>query len=249
MTTEVVPKHDLNWTSLFQPSRKPDFSLKPENLGNHERLSELSFEQGLRVVVTSVPNFENQYWQDFRKALANCGAPELHGSIWMTVAEIMRQKLPDIRRLLRYETNHALELLEEMLDKQDTLSQCALIGCLYQCKQENMKAELLLEFLLQRYDHRQRQVQQMLVFYQNLPLRMRQVAMLVSFGCSNREIAEELFISKAAVAEYLTTIFREFSAQMLIVTTDTHGTRYRLIHHLTRLFEEYPALMVQTPRR
>lgn len=236
-------QHQWNWISLFELDTRPAFVLTPDTLAELERLAALPFEQSVRVIVSSVPHFEKHNWRDFQQAVAEYQSSDILADILLGVAETMRSLLGEVRRILRCELDRAVTLVEELFHRQDTIGQCAVAGCLYHSAYQNMKAEVILRHLLRRYDHHAEQIKQMLAFYNGLRPRLREVATLAALGYSNREIADDLVIGKAAVAEYMTTIFRTFAAQLLIVA-DARAMRYRLIHYMTRLFAEHPELLL-----
>jgi len=236
-------QHQWNWTTLFELDTRPAFVLTPDTLAEFGRLPALPFEQGVRVIASSVPHFEKHNWRDFQQAVAEYQTSEIWADILLGVAEAMWRLLGEVRRILRCELERAVALAEELFQRQDTIGQCAFVGCLYHSAGQNMKAEMILRHLLRQYDHHAQQIKQTLAFYNGLTPRLREVVTLAAFGYSNQEIADELVIGKAAVAEYMTTIFRTFAAQLLIVA-DARAIRYRLIHHMTRLFAEHPELLL-----
>jgi len=240
-------KHRWNWASLFDRSLYPTFTITPETLHCFDQFKNLTFEQGLRVIVSSAPSFENDRWQSFRDAIMNWDIPEHLRTIWLAVADAMRELMLDVRHLLNYEISQATHLAEALFESQDMIGRCAIAGYLYCISANNIKAEMILRHLVHYYDHSAQQIAATLVFFNALTPRLREVAILAGFGYSNQEIADELFLTKAVVAEYLTSIFCTFAAHHAIAT-DTRGTRYRLIHYLTRLFEYHPELLLTTLR-
>lgn len=101
----------------------------------------------------------------------------------------------------------------------------------------------LMTYLLKRVEQDSLYLKCMMQFYQRLTLRQRDVVQLTAQGYTNQEIADTLHITSASVAEHLTAIYLEFSASLDLPASN--GVRYRLIHWMTRLYEQYPELIIQ----
>jgi hypothetical protein len=72
------------------------------------------------------------------------------------------------------------------------------------------------------------------------------ISPVILFGgiCNYPQIASQLDMLPSTAAEYLTTIYLEFN-QTMVMETDSGGTRYRMIHWLTRLFDKHPDLLLE----
>jgi hypothetical protein len=90
----------------------------------------------------------------------------------------------------------------------------------------------------------EKSLEQVKEFFKTLPPRRQAVARLAALGMSNTEIAHERCIQPIVVAEHLNKIFPLFG-EYVRIPEDRNTRRYRLIHYLTRLFEQYPDLLLE----
>jgi len=242
-----MTKH-WNWTSFFDTDTQAVFELHQHSQVGLEaqcqELAALSFEQGLGVIVSSIPHFEHEQWCVFQEALADFSTEDKYAH-WLHIAQGMMSLLPDVRDMLaHYDVQHAVNLANSHLNTQDDLGKLAFVACLKHYAEQDFKAEMILQYLLRNYDHKAEQIGKVKRFYQTLTARQQDVATLAAYGYTNQEIADELVVSSAVVAEHLTAVFLLFTEKLNIMG-DSHGTRYRLIHHLTRLFEQHPDLLIE----
>lgn len=237
-------KYDWNWTDFFKQDVHLPFGVDLTIIDREHELLRLPFAQGLAVIVTSVPTFAHQQWVLFQTRLAQY--PHPHIDYWLLVGQLMREYLDEVRHWLSYDVEHATRTAQQVLTERDEIEQFALIACLHHYAQSSMQARMMLQYLLDNHDAAARQMQNLLLFYQNLTDRQKDVAALAAHGLTNQEIADILYIEPAVVAEHLTTIFSRFQ-DVIPNCPDKHGTRYRLIHWLTRLFSEHPYLLFDRP--
>ncbi len=167
-----------------------------------------------------------------------------HIDYWLTVGQLVRDYLDEVHHLLNTDVEHAINSTQQLLKQQDNVEQFALMACLHYYSQSSFQASMMLQYLLQNGDSQMKQLENMLGFYQSLTERQKDVAVLTSQGLINQEIAELLYIEPKVVAEHLTAIFSKFQ-RTIQYCPDKHGTRYRLIHWLTRLFIQHPELLLE----
>lgn len=238
-----------NWISFFD--RNPayngshDYEMPTFHTEQCEQLSSLPFEQGLQVIVASTARIENTCWQDFASYIRsqNC-PPEL-----IEVARHIKAFLPEVREMLHVsDLQRAILTSQKILEQSDDVAKFALAACWYYYAKQDDRAKLVFEYLLQHHNHWSEQIQKTLRFFNQLRPRQQDVAILAAQGFTNEEIASALYIGKASVAEHLTAIFQIFAAELSMETTP-HGMRYRAIHHLTKLFEKHPELLIGRANR
>lgn len=237
----TLPVYQWNWAEFFRQPIQPPFVIDSQVTLSPRALLNLSFPQGLQVIVTSVPLFAHREWVAFQTYFVPLCKEHRHLEYWLMVGELIRDDLDEVRDLLNYDVEQALLLLQRLLAARDGMEQFALIACLYHHAQTSVQAQMMLQYVLQFGDVHAKQMQAMLDFYTSLTERQQEVAALTAQGMTNQEIAEALVIEVAVVAEHLTPIFSKFQ-QVIQYCPDKHGTRYRLIHWLTRLFVQYPYL-------
>ena len=237
------------WTNILQTDRDPIFfiNMNTEPVSQCERLKTLTFEQSLRVLVLSIPRMEHQQWCDFQHhAEAQVSSSILR--LWCKIGNTIRLLLPDVWNMLNtYSLSQAVICAEENLASDDPIDQFAFMACLYIYRKQSITAQMLLSYLLQQVEQDSLHLKLVLQFYQRLTLRQRDVVQLATQGYTNQEIAEILVITSAVVAEHLTNIYLEFTAS-LNLQSDKNGTRYRLIHWMTRLYQKHPELIVEDKR-
>jgi hypothetical protein len=237
-------KYEWNWTDFFQQDIQPPFLLKAENTEQCHQLLNLPFVQGLEVIVTSVPLFDHQQWCKFQTQLTPHRHQHKHIDYWLTVGQLVHDYLDEVRHLLNADVEQAIKKMQALLKQQDNMEQFALMACLHYYSQSSFQARMMLQYLLQNGDLKMQQLENVLDFYHSLTERQKDVAVLTAQGLTNQEIAESLYIEPKVVAEHLTAIFSKFQ-QMIQYCPDKHGTRYRLIHWLTRLFIQHPELLLE----
>ncbi|PJF40084.1 MAG: DNA-binding response regulator [Chloroflexi bacterium] len=234
-------KYQWNWVDFFRQDIQPPFVIDTATTEHCHDLFKLSFMQGLEVIVTSIPTFEHNQWVTFRRQLAtHC---EIHKQVdyWLLVGQLIRDYLGVVENLLSNDIEQATSFAQHLLNQKSGVEQFALIACVYHYAQNSIQAQMMLQYLLQNYDLRTPQMQDLLNFYHNLTERQKDVSLLVAYGLTNQEIADKLYIESSVVAEHLTTIFSKFH-NVIEYCPDRHGTRYRLIHWLTYLLIEHPYL-------
>lgn len=235
-----------NWTPVLYIDSDPPFVINMDvwQVQQFERLAKLPFTQSLQVVIISVPQLELQHWHEFQQ-IAERHIPEARYCVWQQIGNAMRRMLRDVWEMVnRYTMEQAVNCARKQLRTGTDLEQFAFMACLYYFRHQHLTANLLLSYLLQHLDQDTLNMQAVVDFYQCLTRRQRDVTQLAACGLTNTEIANQLYISRAVVAEHLTAIYLEFSAA-LELDTDTHGTRYRLIHWMTRLYQKHPEFMIQ----
>lgn len=234
-------KHEWNWTDFFNQDIHPPFVVDTARVETCHKLLTLPLFKGLEVIVTSVPLLDHHQWRSLQEYLEQYRQNHEQVEYWLLVGELMRDYLHEVQGWLNYDAEYVTSAAQRWLSQQDAIQQFALIACLHHCAQTNWQARLIFHYLLQNGSSQDRQMQAMLHFYRSLTARQKDVALHVSQGLTNQEIAEALCIEPAVVAEHLTAIFGKFH-QVLQYYPDKHGTRYRLIHWLTCLFIRYPDL-------
>lgn len=235
-------KYQWNWIDFFQQDVQPPFVIETAIPEKCPDLLNLSFVQGLEVIVTSVPKLAHQQWLKFQAELTDFSHHYKHVDYWLLVAELIRDYLMDVQDMLRQGVEGATMRLQSLLARYDAVEQFALMACLYHHAQASVAARMVLQYLLQNHNASHHQMDVVLAFFHNLTERQKDVAVLAAHGWTNQEIAAALYIEARVVAEHLTHVFSKFQ-QVLQFDPDKHGTRYRLIHWLTRLFVEHPYLL------
>ncbi len=241
---------DWNWTMFFYSDEQSDLFIPFDPARYHHYLSEVSFRQGLQIIVSGVPQIEKQQWPEFLNILRHLECPRFYREAWLQIARTMKRLLPDVRRLLN--SNNIQEIvrhIEAMFCQADAIGKFGLVACLNSYSSSLLTARVVLDYLRQHYDFQAQQLEKTYNFYASLTPRQKDVAALAAQGYANSDIADELVISEKVVAEHLTAIFERFVNALTIITDSAHGVRYRLIHHLTRLFDTHPELLLQRALR
>jgi DNA-directed RNA polymerase specialized sigma24 family protein len=231
-------RYQWDWASFFRKEIQPPLTLDH----NYQDLLSLPFMQGLQVIVTSVPPLAHDQWVIFHNCLTDCH--HQHADYWLLISRLIRDHVDDMRHILHEHVERAAERLQRLLREREPVEQFALVACLYHFAQTSLKARLLLTNLLQHGESDAAHLDAVLRFYNGLTKRQKDVALLAAHGLTNQEIADYLCIEPKVVAEHLTTIFARFQ-QAIQYQPDRHGTRYRLIHWLTRLLEKHPHLHLE----
>ena len=234
--------YDWIWTDFFKQNILPPFVIDGTNAQNCRQWFNLSFEQGLTVIVASVPKLSQNQWAEFHAQLAQYRDQYAPIDYWLLIGQMIRDYEVEVRQLLDGNVEHATTEIRRWLAQQNTLEQFALMTCLHYHAQTRLQAQLMFDYLLHHCDSRAQQVQTLLRFYQGLTERQKDVAILAAHGLTNQEIAATLYIAQSVAAEYLTIIFDKFQS-VTPDALDKHGTRYRLIHWLTCLLREHPYLL------
>ncbi len=244
MTTLNPSNHPLNWTAFFKDDPEPPFVLDPRHpeqfAAGCAALRTLPFLTGLAVIVASVPTFAHRQWLLLHDTLAD-QRQQRPVDLWLLIGAAMREYLSDVEHLLLLDVEQAICRAQDWLNAQDEIAQFAFAACLYAHSRTSLRARMIFRYLLETGDADTRQMTQMRDFYLHLTTRQQEVALLTADGLTNQEIADTLTLESSAVADHLTAIFGKFQ-ERLPDTPDRHGTRYRLIHWLTRLFIHYPEL-------
>lgn len=240
--------NNWNWITFFQANTEPAFTLHNTQqarqvMRDHcRKLLNLSFEEGLRIIILSVPRFSHDQWQHFQKELQpHCATVKVER--WLHIAQMMMTYSAEVHAIVRhYNLREAMRAAEERLNTAAEVETFAFMACLYCYRQTSLEAKMIFHYLTQKYNQHDQHLQTILRFYQTLTPRQQVVATLTARGLTNGEIAKHLHIETAVVAEHLTKIYGRFVDEMELMPS-THGTRYRLIHWLTRLFEQHPQWM------
>lgn len=231
-----------NWTDFFHQDIQPPFVIKAAMADCFLDLLKLPFKQGLAVIVTSVPTFAHDQWATWYQLLKEYAGQHTYIDYWLLIGDLMRHYLEEVRMMLSYEVEQAISLLQRSLKQLANAEQFALMTSLYHYAQSSLQAHMIFQYLLQNCDPQAQQMQNLLHFYKSLTERQKDVAILTAQGLTNREIADILYIEPIVVAEHLTNIFNKFH-NLTGEYPEKQGTRYRLIHWLTRLFIEQPHLL------
>lgn len=81
-----------------------------------------------------------------------------------------------------------------------------------------------------------------LLVYTGMTRRQQEILRFVTYGYSNREVGEQLFISTQVVADHLTVIYEELH-NALAGDINRRPNRPILIRYGTMLFQHYPDLI------
>jgi DNA-binding CsgD family transcriptional regulator len=239
-------KYQWNWTEILQNTTAMNsvFAHRANTITHDiQAILNLSFENGLRWIVTRVPEFDQQRWQQFRTELAQHDSTNTYVGYWLHLAQLIRDYGHDVPTLLNYAPQRAVEMAQTLLETKPVDEQFAFMVCLYYLSQDDMQAQLLFHYLLNTHDPHTQQIRQIRQFYDKLTDRQQDVAVLAARGYTNDEIADTLVIQRQVVADHMTVIYAKLQDTMN-TTPDKHGSRYRLIHWLTRLFEAHPELVL-----
>lgn len=234
-------KHSWNWTDFFRHGVQPAFVMESVTAESCRRLLNLPFIQGLEVIVTSVPAFAHNQWLTFQAELEAHSQRHSYAAQWLHIGQLIRESFEDVGQVMQYDVEQATLRLQHWLAQRDDYEQFALMACLHHYSQTSMQAGMMLTYLLQNGDTSLAPMQSVLAFYHGLTERQKAVATLAADGLTTQEIADALTIEPSVVAEHLTSIFGKFQDDTACCP-NKHGTRYRLIHWLTRLFIEHPYL-------
>lgn len=244
--------YQWNWTAFFTAGNRPAFTIRPQD--EHyglimQKLSVLSFEQSLRIIVSSVSQFDKKTWFELCVILEDLTVQSDHIHACLVVGQMVLDLQFDVENILcQQDMDRIVKRMIKLLIAQDSMGRFALLACLHNKSKHDIKAQMVFDYLLQRYDFATLKIQQMRTFFLQLTSRQREIAVLAGSGKTNKEISTELMISPASVAEHLTPIYSNLLNE-LDITTDAHGARYRLIHYLTRLFEQHPDLLIEHASR
>ena len=232
-----------NWPAFFEQYQPITESIGTSVKSVCRELPRLSYEQGLHVIVTSVPGFDHEQWQTFCQQADRWYDEHPHAETWLTVGALIRDGLEDIWQVLSYDIEQAVKLARRHLASKQTLERLAWLACLRHYGHESIQARMMFDHLLPMLDDNQHMIQAVHDFYkEDLTNRQQEVARLASYGYTNQEIAATLGVQPSTVAEQLTEIYAKLEVA-LGETLDQNARRYRLIHWLTRLFERRPHLL------
>ena len=229
-------RYQWDWADFFQKEISPGLTLEH---GYHDLIA-LPFMQSLQVIVTRVPAFAHEQWQAFHHWLVDC--THYHATSWLLISHLIREHMHEVRQVLGFDLDHAADRMQTMLQDRTPAQQFALMACLHHFARTSHKANMLLTYLLKQGDADAQHMKAVLKFYNRLTDRQRDVAMWTAHGLTNQEIAEKLVIERSVVAEHLTAIYSRFT-EAIEFQPDPRGTRFRLIHWLTRLFAAHPYLL------
>lgn len=234
-------RHEWNWIDFFKQDLRPPFVVDGAAIQTCHKLLNLSFVQGLEVIVTSVPTLDHHQWLTLHDYLASHIQAHKPVEYWLLVGQLMREYLDEVQHWFNYDAEYITSTAQHWLSQQDHIQQFALMACLHHCARSNPQARIIFHHMVQNGGPHRQQLQSVLNFYQGLTSRQKDVAFHVAHGLTNQEIAEALYIEPSVVAEHLTVIFSKFQ-QVIQYYPDKHGARYRLIHWLTTLLIAYPDL-------
>lgn len=230
--------YNWNWMTFF----KQDFQACVASilLENNDSLLNLSFIDGLEVIITNVPHLTYNEWLLVYTQLMSYCDQHQYMDYWLMIGKLIQQYKGEVEYLLKYGIEQGIIRMQQWLEQKDGIEQFSLMACLYYYGRTNLQAKLMFSYLLESYDLRAQQLLKLLYFYQNLTERQKDVVILTTHGLTNQEIADTLYIEISVVAEYLTSIFAKFRQ---CIPSNT-GTRYRLIYWFTHLFTQHPYLLL-----
>lgn len=235
-------KYQWDWLSFFIRELRAEFVIDVRAPDHFTTLYRLPFDAGLQVIVSSVLTFDQREWLIFEREIQQNCHNHQHLEYWLLVGQLMRQHASDVRQWLQCDGERAVQSACRKLAQHDDVDQFAIVACLHHYATTNVKAQMMFYYLLHRFDQSTRQMHHILRFYRGLTGRQKDVAILLARGYTNQEIADMLHIEPNVVSEHLTIIFEKFQ-QVRQFIPKRHGTRYRLIHWLTRLFDRHPHLI------
>lgn len=231
-----------NWTTFFHRTEYlPTMNYPSVSALCHDLLTQ-SFENGLQMILASVPAFDHEQWQAFYNHIHRHCGQHPHADTWLLIANLFYKWLDTSWQLANHDVEQAITLTRRKLAKLNRVEQFAWMATLFYHAQTHVKARMMFDFLLPEMDPDADQMPKLKVFYEELPPRRQEVARLAAQGYTNNEIASALYIQPSVVSEHLAAIFPAFEAAMQI-EFERNGRRYRLIHWLTRLFERHPHLL------
>lgn len=238
--------YDWNWVRFYEQQPSAPMTLNAERLAEHEATLEalrgLSFEAGLSVIANSVPHMSDDVWADWYELLREDAAQHYRFAAWSRLGDTICNSQAGIEQLLTFPIRDAVREADRLMEQLTPVEQFAHMAILKHFAPTTPKAQVLFFYLLRSTHDYTTTLHPILRFYNRLTPRQQDVAALVAYGYTNQEISEELLIVESVVAEHLTTIYEKFDLA-IAYTGSSKGTRYRLIHLLTRLFIEYPELL------
>lgn len=237
-----------NWTTIFNLNGALVDSQRPSVGAACRDLLILPFEQGLQMIVTTVPRFDHKQWRTFHAHLSTRRDNHPHIDTWLLFAELIREGMDDIWEVLSYDVERATTTARRKLAKMGDTERLAWMACLHYHAQSDVQAHMLFQYLLPIVTPDAERMQRLIAFYRRLTPRQQQVAAYAARGLTNSEIADALHIESSVVSEHLTAIYRAFETA-LQVELDQNARRYRLVHWLTRLFERNPHLLLNGENR
>jgi hypothetical protein len=242
-----IMHYQWNPVEFFDGDTTPLFHLNcPASSEQHLReqcqnLTQLPLEQALKIIVDSAPVLTDAAWQTVEAHLSAYDNSNPMIYYLLEIGSRLRQMLPDTERLVRHNSlqDAAVAAACHLQAMPDALERFAFVACLHHLAKEHTRAQVIFFYVLRLERDRMEPVRVIRQFFQQLTCRQQEVAALASRGYTNAEIAPLLHIEPCVVAEHLTSIYRKLQ-DCIGEVPDASGTRYRLIHLLTRLFEHHP---------
>lgn len=238
--------YDWNWVRFFEGQADSPLYLNG-NVRNDaliDTLHELTWTQGLWMMIDSVPHLTDQQWLDWQTFLKPYAAQYHRFHLWCRLGQAMKDCSSRVQAVLDDPLNDAASNADNLMESLRPIEQFAVMGILYSMMTDVPKAQVLYFYLLRSAHDFTKPMSHILRFYNRLTRRQQDVALLAAYGYTNAEIADELGIKASGVADHLTIIYGNLE-DVIAYPPNAKGTRYRLIHFLTRLFIRYPELLAE----
>lgn len=149
--------HNLDLAKCFDENSSPEFLISKELLGAQMRNSEvdrlltLPLDQGLRVIIESIPSLGNVSWLEFQQCLANRLTYSEKAKSLLIMAGLMVVAENSLQNIVNnYDVKEACRHLDILLLDKNKVEQFAIIAFLRFMAKSDKQANAILEIYLKK---------------------------------------------------------------------------------------------------
>lgn len=146
----------FNWSNFFKGAAQVAFVVGAGYAAHRvreneiDRLVALPLEDGLRVIIQSVPPMDNESCLDFQRRLAARAQHNQNAQTLLIMTKLMVQAENQVRQILgQYGPREAAEICAGVLRTKNDIEQFAFVSLLYYFSQRDAKAQAVMGYLQQ----------------------------------------------------------------------------------------------------